>query len=85
MNDRASSNGESTGRAIQSSYNFPLANFLTKPAAFLSGSNSYTNNYNANNNEKAGRFIVYPSYTPNNGNNIDQTRRGYDKAPSTGM
>lgn len=69
--------GKSTGRAIQSSNYFPLPQYLTKPVQ--------RNNYN---NEKNGRYIVYPAYTQNtqyNGNNIDQTRRRYDQVPATGM
>jgi hypothetical protein len=72
MSDK-SLNEKSTGRAIQSNYYFPLTNLLTKPVQ----SNSY-------NNEKTGRLIVYPSYTANTANGIDQTMSRYNVMPSTG-
>lgn len=71
MSDK-SRNEKSTGRAIQSNYYFPLTNVLTKPVQ--------SNNYN---NGNRGRLIVYPSYSANTANYIDQTRYNVMR-PSTG-
>ena len=61
-------NGKSTGRAIQSDYYFPLKQFLTRPIR-------QRINENVNFNEKSPRYIVYPSYTPNNINDYQQGNR----------
>lgn len=76
MNDKGSSE-KSTGRAIQSNYYFPLTQQLNRPVQ-----SNYNSNFN--NNEKTGRLIVYPSYSPSSSNSIDPTRRRYNMMPSTG-
>ncbi|CAO1321489.1 unnamed protein product [Diamesa serratosioi] len=82
VNDNKSLNGISTGRAIQNDYYFPLRNFLTRPIRQKSLNNNANINYNNNVNEKSPRYIVYPSYTPNNINNNEQDYRRIQGQPT---